>query len=90
MTGWRARIAVLFPGNAIVDELWQLVPDGVSAHVNRLPHLEQDLGKPVITANQATMRDALRLPGAATSGLSGRGSLYRRGEGTAAGTEARL
>jgi hypothetical protein len=27
MTGWRARIGVLFPGNAIGDdELWQLVP----------------------------------------------------------------
>ncbi|HEX2482594.1 MAG TPA: hypothetical protein VHQ69_11990 [Methylomirabilota bacterium] len=43
----------------------------------------------MITANQATMWDALRLSGVATSGLSGRGSLYRRGEGTAAGTEAR-
>jgi maleate cis-trans isomerase len=89
MTGWRARIGVLFPGNAIVDdELWQLVPDGVSVHVNRLRHLEPDLGKPMSTANQATMRDALRLSGVATSGLFGRGSLYRRGERTAAGTEA--
>ena len=43
----------------------------------------------MITGNQATMWDALRLSGVATSGLSGGGSLYRRGEGIIAGTEAR-
>jgi maleate isomerase len=41
MRDWRARIGVLFPGNSIVDrELWQLVPDGVTVHVNRLGSLE--------------------------------------------------
>jgi maleate cis-trans isomerase len=89
MTGGRARIGVVSPGNAIIDdELWQLVPHGVSMHVNRLQHLEQDLGKPVITVNQATTWDAPRLSGVATSGLPGGGSLYRLGEEIAAGTEA--
>src|SRR5438128_2519732 len=119
MTGWRARIGILFPGNSLVDdELWQWVPGGVSVHINRpeasgikvtdvralnldrdfgtvpaseayrlarradgpgadgvfiactalptlpvIEHLEEDLGKPVITANQATMWEALRLSG---------------------------
>ena len=41
MTGWRARIGILFPGNALVDdELWQWVPEGVSVHINRLESIE--------------------------------------------------
>jgi maleate isomerase len=41
LNDWRARIGVLFPGNSIVDrELWQLVPDGVTVHVNRLGSVE--------------------------------------------------
>jgi maleate isomerase len=41
MSDWRARIGVLFPGNSIVDrELWQLVPEGVTVHVNRLGSFE--------------------------------------------------
>jgi maleate isomerase len=44
-----------------------------------LEALEDDLGKPVVTANQATMWDALRLAGVSTRRLEGRGTLYRRG-----------
>ena len=41
MTGWRARIGILFPGNALIDdELWQWVPEGVSVHINRLESIE--------------------------------------------------
>lgn len=41
MTGWRARIGILFPGNAMIDrELWQWVPEGVSVHINRLESVE--------------------------------------------------
>ena len=44
-----------------------------------LEALEDDLEKPVVTANQATMWDALRLAGVSTRRLDGRGTLYRRG-----------
>lgn len=44
-----------------------------------LEPLEDDLGKPVVTANQATMWDALRLAGVSTTRLDGRGTLYQRG-----------
>lgn len=44
-----------------------------------LEPLEDDLGKPVVTANQATMWDALRLAGVSTQRLERRGTLYRRG-----------
>jgi maleate isomerase len=53
-----------------------------------IEHLERDLGKPLITANQATMWDALRLSGVATSGMPGRGSLYRRADAQAGGPVA--
>jgi maleate isomerase len=43
-----------------------------------LAPLEADLGKPVVSANQATMWGALRLAGVATTGLEGRGALYRQ------------
>jgi maleate isomerase len=50
MTGWRARLGILFPGNSIVDdELWQWVPPGVSVHVNRLESVET-LGIPYSAA----------------------------------------
>jgi maleate cis-trans isomerase len=66
MSGWRARIGVLFPGNSIVDdELWRLVPDGVSVHINRLESVET-LKVPYSTAvaqDRSQSRD-----------------LYRRGE----------
>lgn len=36
MSGWRARIGILFPGNSLLDRaLWQWVPDGVSVHISR-------------------------------------------------------
>jgi maleate cis-trans isomerase len=44
-----------------------------------LETLEQDLGKPVVSANQATMWDALRLAGVAVD-EPGLGCLYRSGE----------
>lgn len=44
-----------------------------------LEPLEADLRKPVVTANQATMWDALRLAGVSTRRLDGRGLLYGRG-----------
>ena len=43
--------------------------------VDIIEHLEQDLGKPVVTANQATMWEALRLTGVNTQ-MSGLGQLY--------------
>jgi maleate isomerase len=43
-----------------------------------LEPLEEDLGKPVVTANQATMWDALQLAGVSTRRMEGRGTLYRR------------
>jgi maleate isomerase len=67
--------------------------DGVFIACTALPtlpvieHLEADLGKPVITANQATMWEALRLSGVATTSMTGRGSLYRRPPGPQAGRE---
>ena len=45
---------------------------------NILKHLEKDLGKPVISANQATAWDLLRLAGV-TESLPGRGLLFRKG-----------
>jgi maleate isomerase len=44
--------------------------------VEILDALEQDLGKPVVSANQATMWEMLRLAGI-NPGLEGRGTLYR-------------
>jgi len=67
--------------------------DGVFIACTALPtlpvieHLEEDLGKPVITANQATMWEALRLSGVATTSMGGRGSLYRRPPGSQPGRE---
>jgi maleate isomerase len=43
-----------------------------------LEPLEQELGKPVISSNLATMWHAIRLAGLAPR-LAGLGSLYRRG-----------
>lgn len=41
MSGWRARLGVLFTGNSIVDrELWRWVPEGVTVHINRLESVE--------------------------------------------------
>ena len=68
--------------------------DGVFIACTALPTLpvieplEEDLGKPVITANQATMWETLRLSGVATSSMGGRGSLYRRPPGPQPGREA--
>ena len=67
--------------------------DGVFIACTALPtlpiieHLEEDLAKPVITANQATMWAALRLSGVATTSMGGRGSLYRRPPGSQPGRE---
>lgn len=49
-----------------------LVPDTALHSVDLVDELEQDLGKPVLTANQVTMWEALRLAGVTSAGGVGR------------------
>lgn len=45
MTGWRARIGVIYPSDGFQDdEFWRCVPSGVSVHVTRSA-IRQDLKK---------------------------------------------
>jgi maleate isomerase len=38
VTGWRARLGVLYPADGDLDtELWRFVPPGVSLHITRTP-----------------------------------------------------
>lgn len=53
-----------------------LVPDTALHSVDVVDQLEADLGKPVLTANQVTMWEALRLAGADTT-ADGPGALFR-------------
>lgn len=57
-----------------------LVPDTALHSVGVVDRLEEDLGKPVLTANQVTMWEALRIAG--TDPIAdGPGSLFRSGGG---------
>lgn len=53
-----------------------LVPDTAMHTIDYLPDLEDALGKPVLTANQVTVWDALRLGGALRA-VDGFGTLFR-------------
>ncbi|SDS95538.1 hypothetical protein [Microlunatus soli] len=72
MSGRGPAIGVVVPHDMPLDrELWRWTPDDVTLLFTRTPYsplevtaeLEVELGKPVITANQATMWAALRLVG---------------------------
>lgn len=55
-----------------------LVPDTALHSVEWIDELEAVLGKPVLTANQVTMWEALRLCGAARGAQHGLGALFAR------------
>jgi maleate cis-trans isomerase len=57
-----------------------LVPDTAMRTVGLLPRLEEELGKPVLTANQVTVWEGLRLVGDPRSTLRA-GALFRPGVG---------
>ncbi len=59
MYGWRARLGILVPSRVlpIEPEFYLMRPVGI------IQKLEQDLGKPVISSNQACFWHTLRLAG---------------------------
>lgn len=66
----RAGLGLVVPHDMILDlELWRWAPDSTALYFTRTPTsprgapLEQELGKPVVTANQATMWGLLRRVG---------------------------
>ena len=67
--GWRARLGVLTHDDSAISEseLWTMAPDGVSLHIGVITALEEDLRRPVLTANQVSLWYALRMAGAEVS-----------------------
>jgi maleate cis-trans isomerase len=54
-----------------------LVPDTAMHSLAWLDDLEEAIGKPVLTANQVTIWEGIRIAGGSTR-LDGMGSLFRR------------
>ena len=51
MIGWRARIGVLYPADGdLDDELWKLIPDGVSLYMTRTAPAKGELTYEVVIA----------------------------------------
>ena len=59
-----ADLKARWPAHSVPPSMWQ-----------QLEELEEDLGKPVLSANQVTMWDALRIAGV-KGWVPGAGSLY--------------
>ncbi|HLS62758.1 MAG TPA: maleate cis-trans isomerase [Ruania sp.] len=59
-----AQVTALVTGNDHPDAEALLVPDTAMRTLAVLPELEEHLGKPVLTANQVTIWEGLRLAGA--------------------------
>ncbi|GDY33573.1 maleate cis-trans isomerase family protein [Gandjariella thermophila] len=70
----------LAAGNDHPDAEALLIPDTAMRTVGLLPRLESELGKPVLTANQVTVWEGLRLVGD-TRSTSRAGALFRTGTG---------
>lgn len=76
----RAEVLRLVTGHDHPRAQAVLVPDTAMHTAGLLPDLEAAVGKPVLTANQVTLWEALRLAGR-TVARQGTGALFERGTG---------
>lgn len=74
----RERVMSVVTSGDHADAEAVLVPDTALHTVEWLPDLEQELGKPVLTANQVTMWEAMRLSGHSRPATT-LGALFRNG-----------
>lgn len=70
-------VVALAEGNNPVDAEAVLLPDTAMHTARLIPRMEQALGKPVLTANQVTLWQAMRLAGR-TEPIPGMGTLFRK------------